>query len=125
MGSKCTQSLLLYFQPFISALYTNIKVIIFYIIQIFFRYSSPNLIFLRYSLIFLLPQLLTGPSPSLGGQGSDNVPLLLTPDNDQPRLRTKAKDLAKTKDLAKVLTKLRAAAVPSLLRRHFHIQSIT
>ena len=49
VGSKCTQSLLLYFQPFISALYTNIKVIIFYIIQIFFRYSSPNLIFLRYS----------------------------------------------------------------------------
>ena len=31
VGSKCTQSLLLYFQPFISALYTNIKVIIFFI----------------------------------------------------------------------------------------------
>jgi len=91
VGSKCTQSLLLYFQPFISALYTNIK-------------------------------LLTGPSPSLGGQGSDNVPLLLTPDNDQPRVRTAATGL---RSLAKVLTKLRAAAVPSLLRRHFHIQSIT
>ena len=122
MGSKCTQSLLLYFQPFISALYTNIKVIIFYIIQIFFRYYSPNLIIFTVLLIFLLPQLLTGPSPSLGGQGSDNVPLLLTPDNDQPRVRTTATGL---RSLAEVLTKLRAAAVPSLLRRHFHIQSIT
>ena len=92
------------------------------LIQTFFRYFNPNLIFLRYYLIFLLPQLLTGPSPSLGGQGSDNVPLLLTPDNDQPRLQTTATGL---RSLAKVLTKLRAAAVPSLLRRHFHIQSIT
>ena len=36
VGSKCTQSLLLYFQPFISALYTNIKVIIFIMIKHFF-----------------------------------------------------------------------------------------